>query len=88
MQVSLARVNGGMCSFMALSGTLQRAKPCTKTFSVVAKGTSSFHLSMRTHLPAGVYRVLVQGIDHAGNLEKPHGLTVVVSGGSIVKVLK
>lgn len=88
VQISLARVKGGMCSFIALSGTLQHAKPCTKTFSIVAKGTTSFHLTMHTHLPAGAYRVLVQGIDHAGNLEKAHGLTVVVSGGSIVKVVK
>ncbi len=84
--VSVARVSHGACNFMALSGALQHARTCTKAFSLVAGGTTSFRLSMHVHLPAGVYRVQVQGIDGAGNLERAHGETVVVSGDSIVKV--
>lgn len=88
VQVSVARVNHGLCSFMALSGRLQRpARSCATTYAVLAKGTSRFHLDALAHLPAGTYRIDLQGIDHAGNLERAHGVTVTVAAGSITKVV-
>lgn len=82
VQVSLATsAKGGACRFVTIGGHLTPAHPCTALYALVAHGTTSFSLKL-PKVKDGTYRLRIQGIDAAGNLEAAHGHTVRVVHGN------
>jgi dienelactone hydrolase len=83
VQVSLARLlHGSSCRYLGSAGVFAKRSQCKQQIGLVAKGTARFRLLVAAHIPAGLYRVLLQGIDAAGNLERPHGYAIRVVHGA------
>jgi pseudomonalisin len=69
--VSIARTGSHGCSFVDTGGRLTSARSCGRTIQLPASGHSSWRFAMRVQLPPGTYRVVVRGVDTAGNRERP-----------------
>jgi hypothetical protein len=50
---------------------------------LIAKGGVKFKLRTKAKLPAGKYKLVVQAVDKAGNLERPKAMTASVRNGKI-----
>ncbi|HEY6762083.1 MAG TPA: Ig-like domain repeat protein [Baekduia sp.] len=76
VRVTVARHVGKLCRFLLASHKFSKARSCSKTSYVNAKGTKTWSLKL-PRLPSGRYTIWTQGVDAAGNVErKGHGLAV------------
>jgi hypothetical protein len=70
--VSLAKVKGRhQCRFLQRNRRLGRPSNCRRAVLFRTRGTSSWRISLRGRLPAGLYRVVVRAYDASGNKERP-----------------
>jgi hypothetical protein len=83
--VSLARVHGTGCRFLAPTGRLRASASCATVYGVVAKGSVRFALRIRSQLPGGVYLLRTEAIDRSGNLESAHGIRVTIRKGTLYR---
>ena len=73
VRISLARTVGKRCRFLTSAGRFSRPRSCLRTSYLTAGGTSRWRFSRRVRLPRGRYKVVVRGIDGAGNRERKAG---------------
>jgi hypothetical protein len=83
--VSLARVHGSRCQFLAPTGRLRPSTSCSAEYGLVARGGLRFTLRMRSRLPSGRYALRIQAIDRSGNLEPAHGIHVTIRNGKLYR---
>ncbi|MEA2410473.1 MAG: hypothetical protein QOC77_1034 [Thermoleophilaceae bacterium] len=74
--VSVARVRGQVrhqtCAFLTPAGSLTGFRSCRKPVLLRAHGTKKWSITLNPKtLPRGSYRVVVRGVDHAKNKERP-----------------
>lgn len=69
VQISVAKVSGKTCRYLTQRGTLSKPTTCLSPVSLVAKGKSDWSLKAKAKLPKGTYKVTIQAVDAAGNLE-------------------
>ena len=67
--VRIARSAGGHCRFVKPSGRLTGPRSCARPVLLLTRGTSRWSLRLRLHVPAGTYKLLVQAVDPAGNVQ-------------------
>ncbi|MDQ6776490.1 MAG: hypothetical protein M3071_09815, partial [Actinomycetota bacterium] len=81
--VSLARLKGAACEFLAPTGWLRASASCATDYGLVAKGGVRFALRIRSQLPDGTYLLRTAAIDHSGNLEPARGIRVTIRKGAL-----
>ncbi|MEA2409640.1 MAG: hypothetical protein QOC77_201 [Thermoleophilaceae bacterium] len=67
--VSVRAVHRGRCRFLAANGRLGRARSCARPLRLRTRGTRSWKLQLKVHLPRGSYRLQVRAVDRRGNME-------------------
>ncbi|MGH2916464.1 MAG: CocE/NonD family hydrolase [Solirubrobacteraceae bacterium] len=60
-------VGHGRCRFVLADGHLSRARRCSRTLPLRARGTSHWRLRRRLRIPRGVYTIRVRATDGAGH---------------------
>jgi pseudomonalisin len=61
--------HGRHCRFMTAKGRLVSRVSCRKRILIPARGHTSWSFTRKVHLPAGLYRIVVRGLDTSGNRE-------------------
>jgi hypothetical protein len=67
--VSVAKPTAGRCRFVQANGRLTARRRCRQPVLLRARGTRTWRLSLRAHLPRGRYRMQVRAVDRLGNKE-------------------
>jgi hypothetical protein len=75
--VSVARIRGKTkhqtCAFLTKQGSLTGFRSCRRPVLLVAKGSSSWSITLQPRgLPKGNYRVVVRAVDASKNKERPN----------------
>jgi BNR repeat protein len=69
--VAVRRQSGrGRCRYLHADGRLGRAGGCARATYLVARGTRSWRLDLKTRLPRGTYVAWARGTDAANNVER------------------
>jgi hypothetical protein len=66
---AVALRSGKRCRFLQLSGTLSKARSCSRALYLPATGLTTWSLKVGGTLPPGRYQVWTQALDTAGNQE-------------------
>jgi hypothetical protein len=81
--VTVEHLQGKACKYLGPDGKLSPDASCKSEYSLVAKGGVKFKLRTKAKLPAGKYKLVVQAVDKAGNLQRPQAITASVRNGKI-----
>jgi hypothetical protein len=81
--VTVEHLQGKVCKYLGPDGKLSPKASCKSEYSLVAKGGVKFNLRTKAKLPAGKYKLVVQAVDKAGNLQRPQAITASVTNGKI-----